>query len=90
MASVLGAVLLAECAARLLLDVPRYHDAPLELDPELGFRGIPGHVHEVEDELGRFAFRRPFFPGLYWGRGWPVASWPWPVNGGPMPSTTLF
>jgi hypothetical protein len=55
--AVLCALLLAECGARLLLDVPRYHDAPLELDPELGFRGIPGHVHDVEDERGRFAFR---------------------------------
>jgi hypothetical protein len=28
----------------------------VEFHPELGFRGVPGHRHEVTDELGTFAF----------------------------------
>ena len=49
-------LLLLECAARVWLDPPRYHDAPLQLDPQLGFRGIPDHHHEAVDEQGSFRF----------------------------------
>jgi hypothetical protein len=49
-------LLLLECGARLLLDPPRYHGGPVEFHPELGFRGVPGHRHEVTDDLGTFPF----------------------------------
>ncbi len=42
-----------ELAARLL-PAPRYHREPLELDPELGFRGIPGHRASYVDDRGPF------------------------------------
>jgi hypothetical protein len=47
---------LAECAARVLLDPPRTHEAPLELHPVLGFRGIPGVRIPLEDDRGSFDF----------------------------------
>ncbi|MGH0029149.1 MAG: SGNH/GDSL hydrolase family protein [Myxococcota bacterium] len=51
------ALALAEVAARALLDPPRYHNEPLELDATLGFRGIPGHRRRVADGEGApFAF----------------------------------
>ena len=53
-AAVLGA---AEVCARLLTDPPRYHREPLELDPELGFRGIPDYAALAQDERGVFEFR---------------------------------
>jgi len=51
-----ASLLLLECGARLLLDPPRYHGGPVEFHPELGFRGVPGHRHEVTDDLGTFPF----------------------------------
>jgi len=53
-ASVFAVLLAAELAARLFLDPPRYHDAPLEFDPELGFHGIPGFREERHDADGRY------------------------------------
>lgn len=41
--SLLVAALLVELAARLVLPPPRYHQTPLEIDAELGFRAIPLH-----------------------------------------------
>jgi len=56
LASVLVAFAACELAARLLLDPPRYHDAPLELDAELGFRGVPGWREELRDAAGSYEF----------------------------------
>lgn len=50
----MAALVACEALARLLLPPPRYHDAPLELDPELGFRGIPGFRQELADDEGRY------------------------------------
>ncbi len=50
------ALLVAEGVARWRLPAPRYHDAPLQLDAELGFRGIPGYREDVSDEQGKFVF----------------------------------
>jgi hypothetical protein len=52
-AATAATLLAAEGLARLLLPPPRYHDAPVELDPELGFRGVPDHQQAIEDEFGR-------------------------------------
>ncbi len=50
------ALLVAEGVARWRLPAPRYHDAPLQLDGELGFRGIPGYREQVSDDEGEFVF----------------------------------
>ncbi len=47
---------LAEVAVRLVLAPPRFHDAPLEFDPELGFRGVPGYREAGRDDAGPFEF----------------------------------
>ena len=46
-----------ESATRLLFAPPRYHDAPLEYDPEIGFRGVPNLRREIDDERGRYVFQ---------------------------------
>lgn len=51
---------------RLGFDPPRYHNEPLELDSELGFRGIPGHQRRKTDGEGalfRFALNAQGFRG---------------------------
>jgi hypothetical protein len=50
-------LLLLEGGVRLLLDPPRYHQGPVEFHPALGFRGVPDHRHEAEDEFGSFPFQ---------------------------------
>ncbi len=54
--SLLCLALLLEVAARLLLPPARYHDALLQYDPLLGFRGIPGLRVERFDAQGAFPF----------------------------------
>ncbi|MBW2270755.1 MAG: hypothetical protein JRH16_19515 [Deltaproteobacteria bacterium] len=56
LAATAAVLLVAEAAVRWRLPPPRYHDAPLELDAELGFRGIPGYREISSDEQGEFAF----------------------------------
>jgi hypothetical protein len=53
-----GATLLAaELVARTAFGPPRYHSEPLELDPQLGFRGIPNYRSRSSDAEGvAFAF----------------------------------
>jgi hypothetical protein len=51
-----SALLVAEGVARWRLPPPRYHDAPLQLDAALGFRGIPGYRELASDEHGEFWF----------------------------------
>lgn len=46
----------AELAARLCLPPPRYHREPVQFDPELGFRGIPGYRAEGTDAEFPFPF----------------------------------
>ena len=72
--AVLVALALAEGVARLLLPPTRYHDSPLEFDPVLGFRGVPGHRHPVRDHTGthEFALNEDGF------RGRPLPSAPAP------------
>ena len=57
LAALAATLLAAEIGARLLTDPPRYHSQPLELDPELGFRGIAHHETFVRDERGVFELR---------------------------------
>jgi hypothetical protein len=57
LAALAATLLAAELGARLLAAPPRYHGQPLELDPELGFRGIPHHAAFVRDERGLFELR---------------------------------
>jgi hypothetical protein len=57
LAAVAVVLLAAEIGARLLSDPPRYHSQPLELDPELGFRGIAHHASTVRDEAGVFELK---------------------------------
>jgi hypothetical protein len=52
--SILAALLFGELLARSLLPPPRYHRDPVELDPLLGFRGIPGHRQDLSDEQGPY------------------------------------
>jgi hypothetical protein len=52
----LAALLVGEAASRLLLPPPRYHREPVELDPELGFRGIPHFRRVYRDERGEYEF----------------------------------
>ena len=47
---------LLEIAARLLLPPTRYHDAPVEFDARLGFRGIPDYRRELVDARGPYPF----------------------------------
>jgi lysophospholipase L1-like esterase len=54
--AVLGSLLLCEAAARLLLPPPRYHREPVELDPLLGFRGIPHFEEDLADGAARYVF----------------------------------
>lgn len=49
-AAVAAALLASEGVARLGFPPPRYHSEPLQLDPELGFRGIPGHRGRGSDD----------------------------------------
>lgn len=56
LAALAATLALLELGARLLLAPPRYHDHALQLDPELGFAGIPGHRVELENESGAFEF----------------------------------
>jgi hypothetical protein len=56
-AATAAVLLLLECATRVLLDPPRYHEGPVEFHPVLGFRGVPGHRGEAVDDLGRFPFQ---------------------------------
>ncbi|MDJ0850941.1 MAG: hypothetical protein QNK04_21430 [Myxococcota bacterium] len=56
LAAVALTLLLLEGGARLALAPPRYHDVPLELHPELGFRGVPGTRIESADARGSFLF----------------------------------
>lgn len=77
LASLLIALGLLELAARLLVPPVRYHDAELELDPELGFRGVPdirlppvfrddlpGLVLNADGFRGRELPRQPAAPGV--------------------------
>ncbi len=49
--SLLVAALVVELAARLVLPPPRFHQSPLELDAELGFRAIPAHRYRFTSPL---------------------------------------
>lgn len=58
----------AESLVRLAMPPPRYHSALLELDPELGFAGVPGFAQQGSDARGPFhlelndeGFRGPLF-----------------------------
>ena len=80
-------LLLLECASRLLLDPPRYHEGPVEFHPALGFRGVPGHRGEAVDELGPFLLevnsqacgagrsRRSRRPACFGWPSWETPSW---------------
>lgn len=54
--SLLCFALLLEIAARLLLPPTRYHDAPVEFDAHLGFRGMPDFHRELVDDRGPYPF----------------------------------
>ena len=56
LASLTCLALFLEVAARLLLPPTRYHDAPVEFDPNLGFRGIPGYRSQSADARGVYPF----------------------------------
>jgi len=51
-ASLSLALLASEGISRLLLDPPRYHREPVELDPDFGFRGVPNHRYSVATRTG--------------------------------------
>ena len=53
-ATTLAALFACEAASRFLLPVPRYHREPVELDAELGFRGIPHDTTEIDGDQGRY------------------------------------
>jgi hypothetical protein len=53
-AAVVVALLACELGARLFLPPPRYHDAPVELDSELGFRGVPDFRQQLTDVDGPY------------------------------------
>lgn len=59
-------LLAAELVARLAFAPPRYHNEPLALDAELGFRGIPGYrtrKPDAEGALYGFALNAEGFRG---------------------------
>lgn len=51
------ALAIVEVAVRIVLPPPGFHDAPLEFDRELGFRGVPGYHQPGIDDAGPFEFR---------------------------------
>jgi hypothetical protein len=53
-AAIAAALLACELGARLFLPPPRYHDAPVELDPELGFHGVPDFRQQLADADGPY------------------------------------
>ena len=52
--ALLASLLAVELGARLLVPPPRSHGGLLELDGDLGFRGVPGTRLERRDERGAF------------------------------------
>src|SRR5262249_29971021 len=53
--ALLATLLVGELAARLLLPPPRYHEAPLAVDPALRFRRGPRFREERSDADGTYA-----------------------------------
>ncbi len=55
-AAVALSLILMEAGARLWLPGPRFLEGRVELDPLLGFRGLPGYRGEGTDQRGQFGY----------------------------------